>query len=54
LDISKARSGLNWAPRWTLTEALQKTVAWHRAWKDGRDMLAVSRSQIEAYRASRP
>jgi len=53
LDISQARTGLNWAPRWALTEALEKTVAWHRAWKDRRDMLAVSRSQIDAYRASR-
>ncbi len=38
LDISKARAGLHWQPRWTLTETLDSIVAWHRAWLAGADM----------------
>ena len=38
LDISKARAGLGWQPRWSLGEALESIVAWHRAWLAGTDM----------------
>ena len=38
LDISKARAGLHWQPRWTLAETLDGIVAWHRAWLAGADM----------------
>lgn len=38
LDISKARSGLGWNPRWSLGEALERIVDWHRAWLAGDDM----------------
>jgi CDP-glucose 4,6-dehydratase len=38
LDISKARAGLHWQPRWTLAETLDSIVAWHRAWLAGADM----------------
>lgn len=38
LDISKARAGLGWQPRWSLGEALESIVAWHRAWRSGTDM----------------
>lgn len=38
LDISKARAGLHWQPRWSLPEALDSIVAWHRAWTAGADM----------------
>lgn len=38
LDISKARAGLHWQPRWPLAETLDGIVAWHRAWLAGADM----------------
>ena len=52
LDISKARQHLGWKPRWDLATALDQTVAWHRAWRNGEDMRRVTSEQIEAYRQS--
>lgn len=49
LDITRARAELGWQPRWSLEDALARTVAWHRAWLAGDDMAAVSRAQILAY-----
>ena len=49
LDISKATSRLNWAPRWTLAETLASIVDWHRCWASGGDMRAKTLSQIDAY-----
>jgi len=49
LDSSKARHRLGWRSRWSLDEALSRTVEWHRAWRRGEDMAAVSLAQIEAH-----
>jgi len=49
LDSAKARSRLNWSPRWSLTEALDKTVEWHQAWVAGAQMRGVSVAQITAH-----
>jgi CDP-glucose 4,6-dehydratase len=49
LDSTRARSELNWAPHWSLQQALEQTVAWHQAWLRGDDMQAVCREQIAAY-----
>jgi CDP-glucose 4,6-dehydratase len=49
LDSSKARSRLGWAPRWRLDKALDMTVTWHRAWRQGDDMRALSLAQIAEY-----
>lgn len=38
LDISKARAGLGWTPRWDLPEALNRIVTWQRAWLANADM----------------
>lgn len=51
LDSSKARACLGWAPRWRLDKALEMTVDWHRAWRHGSDMRAVSLAQIAEYAA---
>lgn len=47
LDISKAREGLNWRPRWGLQQALQRTVEWHKAWLGGANVRALCLQQIE-------
>ncbi|MBI5450849.1 MAG: CDP-glucose 4,6-dehydratase [Gammaproteobacteria bacterium] len=49
LDSSKARKQLNWLPRWRLQTALNKTLAWHEAWRKAEDMRAVTLAQILAY-----
>ena len=52
LDISKAREHLGWKPRWDLATALNQTLAWHLAWRNGEDMRRISSGQIEAYQQS--
>lgn len=52
LDSSKARTRLGWAPRWRLDHALDMTIDWHRAWRQGSDMRTVSLAQIAEYAAS--
>jgi CDP-glucose 4,6-dehydratase len=49
LDSSKARNRLQWQPRWRLQTALQKTLAWHEAWRKAEDMRSVSLDQIAEY-----
>ena len=46
LDIHKAQCGLGWRPRWRLDTALDHTLAWHQAWRDGADLRAVCLQQI--------
>lgn len=52
LDSSKAKAKLRWMPRWPLETALDKTIDWHLAWREGRPMADFSIQQIEAYRAA--
>jgi len=52
LDSSKAKSRLQWRPRWNLQSALEMTLSWHQAWRSGKDMYAVTCEQIDAYMAS--
>jgi CDP-glucose 4,6-dehydratase len=49
LDISKARAGLRWTPRWTLAEALESIVAWHRSWLAGDDMHRYCNAELERF-----
>lgn len=54
LDSSKARQRLGWRPRWSLQEALARTVQWHQAWQSSQDMQAFTRSQITEFLNSTP
>lgn len=49
LDISKARAGLGWGPRWSLGETLEDIVAWHRAWLSGADMQDHCNAELERF-----
>lgn len=49
LDSSAAKQTLEWRPTWSLNDAIQNTVSWHRAWLSGHDMQTFSRHQIELY-----
>lgn len=51
LDSSKAHSQLNWQPHWDLKTALQKTLDWHDAWRNGAEMRSVTLSQIAGYQS---
>lgn len=50
LDSSKAKSKLNWKPRWSLDLALDRIVEWHHAWKEKKPMADISISQINSYK----
>jgi CDP-glucose 4,6-dehydratase len=49
LESGKARHRLGWRNRWTLPEAIDATLAWHRAWRAGVDMRSFTLSQIAAF-----
>lgn len=51
LDSSKAHNKLNWQPRWRLQTALQKTLEWHEAWRNGKDMRSATLAQINDYQS---
>jgi CDP-glucose 4,6-dehydratase len=51
LDSARAGHALNWTPRWTLGEALERTVAWHKAHGAGDRMRDVTLDQIAEYEA---
>jgi CDP-glucose 4,6-dehydratase len=49
LDSSKAKSKLDWLPRWNLPLSLEKTVEWYKAYCNQEDMLTYSLDQIKSY-----
>ena len=51
LDISKARSRLDWHPALRLNDALALIIDWARQRQAGADMRAVSLAQLQAYQA---
>ena len=53
LDSSKARTQLGWRPCWQLESALTKTLEWHAGWRRGKDMRALTLTQIADYQSTR-
>jgi len=49
LDSTLARTNLCWNPRWSLDQALERAVTWHKAWLANNDMRAFSLDQIAEY-----
>jgi CDP-glucose 4,6-dehydratase len=49
LDCSKAKARLDWQPRWSLNEALEKIIAWHQAEVLGADMKTETLAQIAEF-----
>lgn len=49
LDISKAKTKLQWQPRINLDQALEWIIEWHKAYLDGRSMQDVTKQQIMQY-----
>lgn len=52
LDSTKAKTKLEWSPKWSLETALNKTLEWHKAWKENQAMAEFSLQQIETYQDS--
>lgn len=52
LEVAKARGVLGVAPRWTLAEAVRRTMAWYRAQADGADARALCSAELAAYEAT--
>lgn len=52
LDSARARRELGWSPRWPLRRALERTVAWHEAWRAGSDMRAAVGAEIAEYEST--
>lgn len=49
LDISKAKSRLNWHPIWRLEETLSKIINWHQAWLNKHDMQQECQNEIKEF-----
>lgn len=49
LNISKARSKLDWNPTWELEIALEKIINWHNAWKNNEDIQFLCLEEIKKY-----
>jgi len=49
LDCSKANTYLGWVPKWTLDQALNAIVSWHKAHLEGLDMHDYTIKQINDY-----
>jgi CDP-glucose 4,6-dehydratase len=54
LDCSKAKSRLQWQPRWHLGQAIGHIVAWHQAHARHADMRVLTLAQIDAYQHTLP
>ncbi|MDA7591469.1 CDP-glucose 4,6-dehydratase [Pseudomonadales bacterium] len=49
LDISKAKTLLGWAPKWSLFTTLDSIVEWHKEWRSGGDVKAITLEQIHKF-----
>jgi CDP-glucose 4,6-dehydratase len=52
LETAKARTLLGLQPRWTLSQAVERTMAWYQAQHAGADALALCWSDMDAYEAN--
>jgi len=50
LDCTKAKTQLNWHPKWGLETALDRICAWYKAYLNGEDMREYSLNEIIAYK----
>ena len=49
LDSSKAKRALGWKPKWSLDQAIENIVMWHKAYIAGSDMNVITIRMIEEY-----
>ncbi len=46
LDCAKMKDTFDWNPKWSVQQAIEKTVAWYKAYYEGKDMIAFTNNQI--------
>jgi CDP-glucose 4,6-dehydratase len=51
LEIAKSRRMLDLKPRWSLAEAVQRTMYWYRQQQEGTDARTLCEADIAAYEA---
>lgn len=49
LDISKAKSRLNWQPTWQLEQTIERIIIWHQAWMNKENMQLLCLQEISNY-----
>lgn len=49
LDNSKIRDELGWKPKWTIRDAVEKTVKWSKNYTEGGDVRSETDREIEEY-----
>ena len=49
LDSTKAKNELNWLPKLNLEDAINLTTEWYQGFKDKKDLIELTKSQIEFY-----
>ncbi|HYQ56211.1 MAG TPA: CDP-glucose 4,6-dehydratase [Draconibacterium sp.] len=49
LDISKAKSQLEWKPKWDIKTTLDNIVEWHKAYYSNKNMQTICNQQIDNY-----
>lgn len=49
LDCSKIRNVFDWRPRWTVDQAIEKTVEWSKAYFSGKDIEKCMDKQLEEF-----
>ncbi len=49
LDCSRIKAVFGWRPRWHITNAVEKTVEWSKAYISGNDINAIMEKQIKEY-----
>ncbi|MCI8992073.1 MAG: CDP-glucose 4,6-dehydratase [Eubacterium sp.] len=49
LDCSKIKIMFQWHPRWTIEDAVKKTIEWASVYLDGGDVAQCARQQIKEY-----
>jgi len=52
LEVAKARVILGVTPRWTLTQAVQRTLSWYRAQEQGAGVNSLCNADIDAFEAA--
>ncbi len=54
LDSRRAHNQLNWKPKLPFTDAVGQTCDWYKSWQSGKDLRALTLSQIRDYEARLP
>lgn len=49
LDCSKAKTDLNWYPRWEILNVLEMIVKWHKRYQSGAAMMDICLQEIKNY-----